>query len=241
MGRPDTPDTLVLFDIDGTLLMAGDPAHARALIEAFEEVFGLQTSLEGVELAGALDSNITRTLLEIHEIEEQGASALLERMMSSMGSRYRRAVLEIDLRERLLPGVTDAISASAGRGWETGVLTGNARSVAYAKLERAGLADLLITGAFGDSAHERAHLVDIALVAAEESTGIRFERSRTVLVGDTPHDIRAARESGTKAIAVATGRHDVQDLAAHEPDGVLSDMRDTRAFISAVERAVERL
>jgi phosphoglycolate phosphatase len=230
---------LVLFDIDGTLLRAGDPAHQRALVEAFEEVFGMVVTLEGVQLAGMLDANIARTLLEIHELDQSDAHELLEHMMTSMGTRYRRAVLEIDLRERLLPGVNAAIEACSSRNWETGVLTGNARSVAYTKLERTGLAHLLVTGAFGDSARERAHLVEIAIAAAKEATGTSFYPSQTVLVGDTPHDIQAARESGSKVIAVATGRFDVHALAQHEPDAVLADLSDTDAFIEAVERALQ--
>lgn len=231
-------NALVLFDIDGTLLRAGDPAHQQALVEAFEEVFGLRVTLEGVQLAGMLDANIARTLLDIHEIEDPGSSGLLDTMMSSMGDRYRKAVMEIDLRERLLPGVSQAIAACAERSWETGVLTGNARSVAYAKLERVGLANLLVTGAFGDSARERAHLVEVAIAAAREATGVHFEREQTVLVGDTPHDIRAARESGSKVIAVATGRFDVNSLAQHQPDTVLPDMSDTGAFVAAVENLI---
>lgn len=232
------PGALVLFDIDGTLLRAGDPAHQRALVEAFEEVYGLQVTLEGVQLAGMLDANIARTLIDMHNIDQRDAHDLLEQMMTSMGTRYRRSVLEIDLRERLLPGVSAAIDACAERHWETGVLTGNARSVAYAKLERVGLSDLLVAGAFGDSASERAHLVEVAIAAAEEATGHRFDRARTVLVGDTPHDIQAARESGSKVIAVATGRFDVNALAQHEPDAVIRDMSDTATFISTVEKLV---
>jgi phosphoglycolate phosphatase len=232
------PGALVLFDIDGTLLRAGDPAHQQALVEAFQEVYGLQVTLEGVQLAGMLDANIARTLLDMHSIDQRDAHDLLERMMTTMGTRYRRAVLEIDLRERLLPGVSAAIDACSARNWETGVLTGNARSVAYAKLERVGLADLLVAGAFGDSARERAHLVEVAIAAAEEATGHLFDRSQTVLVGDTPHDIQAARESGSKVIAVATGRFDVNALAQHEPDAVLPDMSDTGSFITTVENLV---
>lgn len=235
MTGPST-GALILFDIDGTLLRAGDPAHQQALVEAFEEVYGLQVTLEGVQLAGMLDANIARTLFDIHDIDDSDAHDLLEQMMATMGTRYRRSVLEIDLRERLLPGVSAAIEACSERRWETGVLTGNARSVAYTKLERVGLSDLLIAGAFGDSARERAHLVEVAIAAAEEATGGRFERSRTVLVGDTPHDIQAARESGSRVIAVATGRFDVHALAQYEPDVVLPDMSDTSAFVESVER-----
>lgn len=232
------PRPLVLFDIDGTLLRAGDPLHQKAFVEAFEEVYGLPVTLEGVQLAGMLDANIARTLFDIHELDHTEADSLLDRMMTSMGGRYRKAVMEIELRERLLPGVSEAVQACAERGWATGVLTGNARSVAYAKLERAGLADLLVTGAYGDSARERAHLVEVAIAAADEAVGQRFSPDRTVLVGDTPQDISAARQAGTRIVAVATGRFDVHKLAQLEPDAVLQDLGDTDAFVHAVERAL---
>jgi phosphoglycolate phosphatase len=229
-------DALILFDIDGTLLRAGDPAHQQALVEAFEEVYGIPVTLEGVQLAGMLDANIARALFEINSIDIHDGSQLLSQMMLAMGSRYRRAVLEIDLSERLLPGVGAAIDACNSRSWGTGVLTGNARSVAHAKLEGVGLADLLVTGAFGDSAIERAHLVEVAIAAAREASGAVYGTSRTVLVGDTPHDIRAARDSGSKVVAVATGRFDVHTLAHYEPDAVVPDLSDTDAFIGTVER-----
>jgi phosphoglycolate phosphatase-like HAD superfamily hydrolase len=184
-----------------------------------------------------LDANIARTLFDIHELDHSEADTLLDQMMTSMGGRYRKAVMEIELRERLLPGVSEAVEACAERGWATGVLTGNARSVAYAKLERAGLADLLVTGAFGDSARERGHLVEIAIAAAEEAVGHRLDPAQTVLVGDTPQDINAARQAGTRVIAVATGRFDVHQLAQLEPDGVLRDLGDTAAFVRSVESA----
>ncbi len=229
---------LVLFDIDGTLLRAGDRHHHRAFVEAFEEVYGLPVTLEGVQLAGMLDANIARALFDVHDLDHAEADALLDQMMTSMGGRYRKAVLEIELRERLLPGVSEAVRACAELGLATGVLTGNARSVAYAKLERAGLTDLLVTGAFGDSARERGHLVEIAIAAAEEATGHRFRPDETVLVGDTPQDIHAARQARTRVIAVATGRFDVHQLAQIEPDAVLADLSDTSAFISAIEQVL---
>lgn len=229
------PTALVLFDIDGTLLRAGDPLHQRAFVEAFEEVYGLPVTLEGVQMAGMLDANIARTLFDIYELDHSEADTLLDRMMTSMGGRYRKAVMEIELRERLLPSVSEAVKACAERGWATGVLTGNARSVAYAKLERSGLADLLVTGAYGDSARERGHLVEIAIAAVEEAVGHRFSPEETVLVGDTPQDINAARQAGARVIAVATGRFDVHHLAQHEPDAVLEDLSDTSAFVRAVD------
>ena len=230
-----TRQALILFDIDGTLLRAGDAHHGAAFTHAFEQVYGKPVTLDGVPLAGMLDAQIARILFERHELDREEADARLHEMMAAMGSRYVESIAEQSLRERLLPGVTEAIIACNAAGWTTGALTGNGKLVGEAKIKGAGLDHLLTFGAYGDSAVERGHLVDEAIAAAEAVTGHRFTPSHTVLVGDTPNDISAAREGGARVVAVATGRFTVEALTQHTPDAVLENLGDTNAFINAVK------
>ena len=55
-----------------------------------------------------------------------------------------------------------------------------------------------------------------------------------MLVGDTPLDVRAAREGGARAVAVATGPHGEHELRESGADAVLSDLTDIRAVVAAV-------
>ncbi|HUG14792.1 MAG TPA: haloacid dehalogenase-like hydrolase [Thermomicrobiales bacterium] len=229
---------LILFDIDGTLLRTGDHEHGAAFRHAFETVYGRPVTLEGVPLAGMLDAQIARILFEHHDLERSDADDRLHEMMEAMGQRYAVAIAERNMRERLLPGAVEAVQACIHRQWPAGVLTGNGQAVGHAKLRATGLDTLLTFGAFGDSAMERAHLVEIALDAARMATGQTHERDWTVLVGDTPNDINAARQAGTRVIAVATGRFDARTLASHDPDALLDDLGDTTAFVSAVQRVL---
>lgn len=230
-----TSSALILFDIDGTLLRAGDREHGAAFTHAFERVYGHPVTLEGVPLAGMLDAQIARILFEKHGLERTEADERLAEMMTAMGERYVETIAERDARDRLLPGVTEAVIACAHRGWATGVLTGNARAVGHAKLRSAGLDTLLSFGAFGDSAVERGHLIEGALAEAQRATGRPYQPSRTVLIGDTPNDISAARLGGAKVLAVATGRFDIDALVAHDPDAVMPDLSDTNALMAAIE------
>ncbi|MGH9174512.1 MAG: HAD family hydrolase [Vicinamibacterales bacterium] len=229
---------LVLFDIDGTLLMTGDRHHGAAFTHAFESIFGKPVTLDGVPLAGMLDAQIARVLFERHGLDLDESDARLAAMMEMMGARYIEALAESDLRERLLPGVTEAVLACLERGWAAGVLTGNARSVGHAKLQGAGLEMLLGFGAFGDSAVERGHLVEAALADARRVTGVSHRPAETVLIGDTPNDISAARLGKARVVAVATGRFDLAALTHHNPDALLPDLSDTNAFVAAVERVL---
>lgn len=226
---------LVLFDIDGTLLIAGDKGHGKALLDAFQQVYNLQPDLDGVPLAGMLDAQITRLLYEKHPLDSEEAEQQVEAVMELMGDLYRTSMNGVSLAERLLPGAAAAVTAVVERGWTAGTLTGNARSVAEVKLAAAGLGHLTAIGAFGDSARERGLLVQAAQDAGEQVTGRRFSGSETILVGDTPHDISAARHAGASVIAVATGRYDVATLREHEPDATLPDLTDTSTFIAEVE------
>lgn len=226
---------LVLFDIDGTLLRTGDPHHGQAFTHAFESIYGKPVTLEGVPLAGMLDAQIARILFERHGLDADVADGRLVELMEMMGVRYSEALAGGSLRERLLPGATEAVLAAIQRNWTPGVLTGNARSVGHAKLHAAGLDMLLTLGAFGDTARDRGHLVDAAIADAERVTGVRHTPRETILIGDTPNDISAARLGGAHVIAVATGRFDLAALSHHEPDALLPDLSNTQAFVKAVE------
>jgi phosphoglycolate phosphatase-like HAD superfamily hydrolase len=231
-------DALILFDIDGTLLRPGDPNHAWALLEAFRRTYGLEPELDGVPLAGMLDAQITRLLLSKHAIDQAQAEQRIPAMMTLMGELYEHSMTGQTLHERLLLGVPEAVEAVAGRGWAMGVLTGNARSVAKVKLEAAGLGRLFAIGAFGDHALERGHLVEVAHDEGERITGRRFPPAATVLVGDTPRDIDAARHAGARAVAVATGRYTTGELFTHEPDALLDDLADAVAVLRALDQAL---
>lgn len=226
---------LILFDIDGTLLRTGDPHHGAAFVHAFERIYGHPVTLEGVPLAGMLDAQIARVLFERHALNIEESTNRLTEMMEMMGARYVEALAGGHLRDRLLPGVTESVLTCYQREWSAGVLTGNARSVGYAKLRAAGLERLLSFGAFGDSATDRSHLVDTAIRDAERAIGVLHHPSETVLIGDTPNDIRAARLGGARVIAVATGRFDVEALGAHDPDALLPDLSDTSLFERSIE------
>ena len=116
------------------------------------------------------------------------------------------------------------------------VLTGNVRRMAEIKLSAVGLdANLdLETGAYGDSHEIRSELVHLARDNAARKYGRGFAGTATVLVGDTPLDVAAARATGARSVAVATGGTSADKLAESGADVVLPDLTDTTAVLSAI-------
>ena len=70
--------------------------------------------------------------------------------------------------------------------------------------------------------------------APRRSTGRRYAGKDIVVIGDTPADVECGASLGVKAVAVATGRHSVDELAAHAPDHLFADFSDWRAAYDAI-------
>lgn len=246
MADDDTPrpaarldrTVLALFDIDGTLIRAGDPDHRAAFDHALAAVYGVPATLEGVPLGGMLDRQIARLALAGHELDAGATEAGLDALVDAMADHYVAAVARGDRVEHLLPGVAEAAAALDRAGVALGVVTGTARRVARAKLHAAHLDDRFPVGAYGDEADERAELVVLAIDRAASHFARPFTPATTVVIGDTSLDVAAARGVGARAVAVATGRVTSAALAAAEPDGLLDDLSDPTAVVAAVLAAV---
>jgi len=213
---------LVLFDIDGTLLRRSGPHHREALVRAVRSVTGLETTTENVPVQGMLDRDIVAEMLR-----NAGASpAFIRRHMPRVVTRAQHIYARTcpDLRRRVCPGARMLLYKLSRRGVPAGLVTGNLSRIGWKKMERAGLRPYLRFGAFAESAKDRAGLVRIAIRHARRQGWID-RHSPIALVGDHPNDIRAARANRVRAIAVATGVVGAVELAEHQPDVLVPDMR----------------
>jgi phosphoglycolate phosphatase-like HAD superfamily hydrolase len=221
---------LILFDIDGTLLLT-DGAGTAAMNRAFAQLYGVHDGFVGVRMAGKMDPAILAEAL--------GAAGL----PADDGARFWDAyvpLLHEELRARagrgrVLPGVPlllDCLNGSTAH--VSGILTGNHRGGAEAKLEHFGLTTYFRVGAYGSDAARREDLVALATRRLRNRYGIRAEGRDVVVIGDTPRDVRCAAANGATAVAVATGPFTADDLAAEGADAVFEDLSDTDAVMQAI-------
>jgi phosphoglycolate phosphatase len=215
--------SLVLFDIDGTLVRRAGPAHREALIEAVRRVTGLETTTDNVPVVGMLDGDILTQMLR-----NAGASrAQIRRDMPAMMEQAQRIYIRRcpDLRTKVCPGARMLLYRLSRRGSvTTGLVTGNLTRIGWKKMERAGLRQYLQFGAFAERARDRAGLVRIAVRQARKEGWIDAA-SPISLIGDHPNDINAAKANGVRSIAVATGLVGAAELAGHSPDVLVPDLR----------------
>ena len=153
---------------------------------------------------------------------------------SDLGRYYGNRVGRGDRAAWVLPGVPDLLADLHARGIAVAIATGSIRPVAEAKLLGAGLSERFPTGAFGDEARDRTELVRTAWTRACTHHGRPFTPGRTVVIGDTPADIAAARAAGNRVLAVATGRFGTGELGELGPDGTFADLADIAAVVEAI-------
>ena len=200
---------LLLFDIDGTLLLKATAAHVAAVLEALREVYGVSDPPK-VEAAGRTDYEIARNVCLLEGVTAARFDAGREDFRIACVAAYARLCPD-DLSEFVAPGVPDVLDALAKRdGTRLALLTGNLEPIARLKIGRAGLGHFFEPGqgGFGSDHEDRTELPAIARRRAGH-----YPRAKTVVIGDTPRDIACARADGVRCIAVATGPFGRDELA----------------------------
>jgi phosphoglycolate phosphatase-like HAD superfamily hydrolase len=210
-----------LFDIDGTLLASGGAGKA-ALESAFTEEFGTELRFH-VPYSGRTDRAIMRDLFRLHDIAETAES--LHRLLSGYLRRLPESLRRHD--GRVLPGIEALLGELRGMPHvRVGLLTGNVRAGARAKLGHFGLYEHFAFGGFGDRHFDRDDVAREALAEVRQCVGPLCTADRIWVIGDTPLDVQCARAIGARAVAVATGLHTCDELAPTGPDLLLADLSD---------------
>jgi phosphoglycolate phosphatase-like HAD superfamily hydrolase len=96
-----------------------------------------------------------------------------------------------------------------------GVASGNLESVGWHKIEAARLRQFFSFGFYSDRCETRAGIFQRAVECVWQTLG---PEARTCFIGDTPADVRAAREIGALIVAVASGTFRLEELKACGPD-----------------------
>jgi phosphoglycolate phosphatase-like HAD superfamily hydrolase len=226
-----SPPLLILFDIDGTLLLSGG-AGVRGLNRAFGQLHGRDSALDGVSLAGRTDRAIVIDLLRAigREPDEPSIAALRDRYCEHLAIEIARPGTG---RYGVLPGVQALLDDLDARAdVPIGLLTGNFRRGAEIKLGHFDLWGRFSFGAFGDDHVDRRALLPIALERAQDAGIDVPSMDRVLVVGDTPLDVDCARAHGARAVAVATGPFTKEQLAETGADVVLDTLQGWDATVA---------
>ncbi|MGI9075656.1 MAG: HAD family hydrolase [Bryobacteraceae bacterium] len=215
-------ESLVLFDIDGTLLRGAGEHHKDSLIEGIRRATGISTTLDGVPTAGMLDRDLIANMLRKLGHSERRIRMALRQIMAECQNCYL-ANCTIDLQRNVCVGVPEFLAQLKARGAVLGLVTGNLSQIGRRKVELAGLAAYFSVGAFAEDGTTRTRLAHVAARRAMKQ-GLISRKCRISLIGDHGNDVEAAKRNGFQAVAVARGVTSLEELRAAEPDILVPDL-----------------
>lgn len=229
------PGAVLLFDIDGTLVLTGG-AGGRAMTRAFEELYGVGNAFEGVPFNGRTDAWILSRAAAAHGIDDEAIARFKPLYLDYLAEELHRP----GPRKGVMPGVGPLLDELSRRDdVYLALLTGNFERGACLKLEYFDLWRYFTCGAFGDTTHDRNGLLAQALARIEVCGGPQVAPADVVIIGDTPLDVGVAIAGGARSMAVATGSHTTDELRASGADVVFQDLSDLEAVLAAVEGRAE--
>ena len=213
--------TIVLFDIDGTLITTGGVGR-HAIEAAFAELHGSADACSHFSFDGMTDRAIMREGLTRlgREVTGEEVDRLITAYVRHLEDAIAAAPAE---RYRVHDGMHDAIDACHRAGFAVGLGTGNIREGARLKLARVQLFERFAFGGFGDDHEQRDLLLAAGVKRGAERLGVKPGDVPVVVIGDSPRDVSAARAIGAACIGVGTG----SSTAAH-----LLELGATAAFDS---------
>jgi phosphoglycolate phosphatase len=224
---------LVLFDIDGTLMLTRG-AGMKAFYRALNHTFNLEVNKEVIRPDGKTDPLILKEMLACFNLGDK----CTDKMANDLFSSYL-AYLEEEMRHarergliRILPGVVELLELLAGLpDFCVGLATGNLERGAHIKLKNAGLDAYFRFGGYGSDYEDRTALTRLGIQRGAQVAAPEVVENAYV-IGDTPLDIRHGHAAGADVIAVASAKYSMDELGAEGPDLLVPDLTPGEAIIT---------
>lgn len=229
------PQRLVLFDIDGTLLMTAG-AGRRAIATALRDHVSDPAAFERIRFDGKTDPQIMRELLEAGGHPQCGDGVLIAGLCRSYVTLLEVELQQPRTRIRLMPGVPAILDRLESESEIVlGLLTGNMAEGAALKLKACGIdPSRFRVGAYGSDSGHRPDLPAIASKRAHPHFGREPRGTDVVIIGDTPADMTCGLGIEARAIGVATGSYQCEDLTAAGAYAAFADLSDTERVVEAI-------
>jgi phosphoglycolate phosphatase len=222
----DTPLSLVIFDVDGTL-MDSQRLILGAMRAAFAEV--AMTCPTDAAILSIVGLSLPQALARLAPEADEDAALRLAAAYKTAFIR-NRAETGGEAATPLYPGARAALERLDAAGLLLSVATGKARRGLDHALDGHDLRRFFIATQTADDAPSKPH--PGMVLNALRATGAH--PARAVMVGDTVYDVEMARAAGVAAIGVAWGYHPAEALREAGAAAVLSHFDELDAALDAL-------
>ena len=210
---------LIVFDWDGTLM---DSAAAI--------VASLQGACRDLDLPVPRDEDARYIIgLGLNDALSHILPALDAMHYPRVVERYRHHFLALDPGTSLFPGVEEIVAELHGAGYQLAIATGKSRRGLTRALAATGLAAYFHTSRGADEGHTKPHPGMLQAIMRE----LEAAPDRTLMIGDTTHDLEMARAAGVAALGVTYGAHPHGILSACSPLACIATVHELRDWLAA--------
>ncbi|MCK6426329.1 MAG: HAD-IA family hydrolase [Burkholderiaceae bacterium] len=210
---------LIVFDWDGTLF------DSTALI-----VRCIQAACRDLGIAPPSDETAAYVIgLGLHDALQHAVPGLPVQRYPELGQRYRHHYFRAQHEVTLFAGVPALLQALRERQHLLAVATGKSRLGLNEALRHADLQGLFDATRTADETLSKPHPQMLMELMAE----LGCDAQRTLMIGDTTHDLQLAANAGTASVAVAYGAHEPARLAGHEPLHVAHSVDELQRWLLA--------
>lgn len=208
---------LLVFDWDGTLLDS-----AGAIVSA------IQAASRDLGLPEPADERARHVIgLGLTDALRHAVPELSEERYPQMVERYRHHYLSRDQELKLFAGAAELVAELSSAGFMLAVATGKSRLGLDRALKTSDLGRFFQASRCADECFSKPHPQMLEELMAE--FGVSPER--TLMVGDTTHDLQMARNAGVGALAVSYGAHPAAALDALSPLARLPAVEDLASWL----------
>lgn len=209
---------LIVFDWDGTLM------DSTATIIRSIQLAAKDMGLEAPSRVAA-----SRVIgLGLHDALQIAVPQLDPQDYARMAERYRYHYFSEDLELALFDGVREMLEDLSGQGYFLAVATGKTRVGLNRALEVAGLLGAFDATRCADETFSKPHPAMLHELTRE----LGQDMGRTVMIGDTTHDLYMARNAGAAGVAVHYGAHSSGELSELSPLYGADSVADLHAWLN---------
>ena len=209
---------LLVFDWDGTLM------DSAAAISA-----SLQAACRDLELPVPSEEQARYVIgLGLNDALSHILPGLDPARYQDVVARYRVHFLQRDAGTTLFPGAADTVTALREAGFLLAVATGKSRRGLERALGATGLKPYFHATRCADEGHVKPHPGMLQALMDELGTA----PERTLMIGDTTHDMEMARAAGAQRVGVAHGAHPKEALLGYEPLACVDDIEGLRQWLA---------
>jgi phosphoglycolate phosphatase len=214
---------LVVWDVDGTLVDS-----RQTILESMQTAFaaaGLpRPSYEAVrQVVGLGLAEGIGVLLPGAGPEE------LDRATDGYRAAFGAKVRQPGYIEPLYDGAADTLDRLRAGGWKIAMATGKSRRGVETIIRMHGWADLFDSTHCADDGPGKPH----PAMVLEAMKALQMGPERTIVVGDTAHDMRMARAAGAYAQGVSWGFHTAEEVQEGGADHIAHDFAELNLKLDA--------